>query len=302
LEGRIMGTGEEGEGGSSMKSQIEDTRKKADEYLAQGLITQGTYDKIIQDLDRATALLDIEGEEGEGSAQVQELIDSAKEKLVNGGTSSDKAQKLAEQLNKTPEEVEEAAADAGVDLNAEPLQVDDKLMNMLVALGVPSAEDMSQLTSLQEQWKAQVADWSSKGDAATTEWRGDSERVPDKRIWDELYKLYTKTDPLGTQMTQLKEKMCGQLVEALGALGITASPGSVAGRIVVNGAEMDFVNEDSGAYKLDTVFNELTNPYFSPAPRNTYAEDADGGYNVIWNEVGGDYPKTDFHSGGEFDD
>ncbi len=287
LESRINGEEKTETGTGSLQGQIEETRQKAKEYLDKGVITQGTYEKIIQDLDKGQTFLDVDGESEMGQTKAQEMISSALDRLVNGGSSSEKAQKLADKLNVDPEAVQQAAEDAGVDLKAEPIVVNDKLMKMFQALGVPSSQDLTTLVALQDQYKKEVEEWSGKGDTATQEWRKDSEHVPDIRIWTQLHKYYSKTDPISQQMGQLKDKIGNQLIETLATLDIVAGPGTQKGRIMVNGTEMDFVNEDMGTYKLDSVFNELTDPYFSPAPRN---REAGGFYSNepgdFWNTVG----------------
>lgn len=309
IENKINTAGEEGADGSSgdgsIKGQIDDARTKAKDYLDKGMINQSTYDDIIKDLDKAQGFADLGSSDLE-TEQAQNFIESAMQKLVSGGTSDPAAQALAKQLSVSVDDVTQAATDAGVDLSAQPIKADDKLMKMLTTLGVPSGEDMSSLTQLQEQYKSKVAEWNAKADSATNTWKGDSEAVPDVQIWNELYKLYAHTDSFSSQIKQLKTKMGNDLVGALGSLGITATAGSEAGRISVNGTEMDFINEDTGTYKLDTVMNKYTDPSFSPAPRNTEAGDyTSGEAGSFWTAVGhtdgdpgGDgYPVSDFCSG-----
>lgn len=316
IEGDIQADlkGVESEGGSgdgSPQAQIDALKKQAEDLKAAGTITQATYDSVMKDLNDAQTYVDLPNAGDAQQGKVDELINSAQDKLNTASTSPASAQTLAAQLQVSVEEVMSAAVSAGVDLNATPLKADEKLMTMFQALGIPSATDLGQLVNLQDQWKKSVGDWSAKGDAATVAWQGDSETIPELVIWQELGKLWDKTDPIGSQMGPLMEKMRTQLIDACTALGLTATAGTESDQIIINGAEMDFINEDMGAFKLDSVFNDLTNPYFSPAPRNTEAS----GYHAsntaeeknydfrnhegqYWDSVADDYPKTTFCADG----
>jgi hypothetical protein len=289
--------------------QIQSLQKQADDLLAAGKITQTTYDDIVKDLTDAQSNLDLPNAGEAQIAQAEELIASAQEKLNMASSSPAKAQALAAQLGVSVEDVVAAAASQAppVDLDADPIVVNDSLMKMLQSLNVPSSEDLGSLMTLQQQYVKEVGDWSVRGDAETVIWQGDSEMIPNLEIYQKLGALYNGTAPVCVQMDQTKDKMEAALGGALTALGATVSDGSVPGRITVNGTEYDFVNEDVGSLKLDTIFNELTDPYFSPAPRNTEASgyhgdnaatnfrEHDGQY---WDAVGADYPKTKFSKDG----
>lgn len=205
--------------------------------------------------------------------------------LLNG--SAGKANKLADQLGVSVEQVVAAAETEGVDL--ENVKVDDKLMKMLQALNVPSAEDLSSYGSLRDKRTQAVKELNLQGDAQTQNWRADSERLPDVNIWRQLYQYYSHADDYSVQMKDITNKMFTQLSGALQCLDLQITAGTKTGQININGNSYDFLNEDAGVYKLDTVFNELTDPYYSPAPRNTEAGD-------YWSDEAGDYWATVGHN------
>lgn len=293
-EGEAASDGETLEDGEepSLLEQMNQLREKiaADPNLGDDA------DKLLADLDKLIANADLHQDDPTFLDKLSEKFSTLSEDYVtrslNGGTG--KAQDLADQLGIGIEEVVSAAEAAGVDL--EKPQVDDKLMKMLESLGVPSSEDLATYGGLRDKRSQAISDLNLQADAATANWKIDSEAIPDVNIWNQLFKYYKGNDDLSSQLKGIEDKMLGQLSGAMGALGLSATAGSEAGRITVNGVEYDFLNEDTGTYKLDTVFNHLTDPTYSPAPRNTEAGDFwSDEAGTFWTSVG----HRDSDAGGE---
>lgn len=267
LENTILGNGEGGDG--SMKSQIEKTKEKAAEYKAQGLIGQTAYDKIMDDLNKAEALLDIEGESEEGSPQIQELIDSAQESLVTGTSTAEGAQSLEQYGD--PEEIQEIAEKHGLDLDNMPNPPTKEVFDFLMEIN-PELASLQQgiadgFTKLGTDRDAALAACNAQN-AANTACTSDNDNT-DMTNFQKAYDIKAHEDATSKDIASKMKEFSDKVVAMLGAIPtydkveITAS-GSTdwasADKITIGGTQIDLINNSNGGLLVgsadaDDTFN-----------------------------------------------
>lgn len=291
LENKILCPEEGGIGDGSMKGQIDETRKKADEYLAQGLIGQTAYDKIMDDLTKAEALLDIEGESEEGSPQIQELIDSAQESLVSGSTSSEGAQKLGDMTSMDPAEIEEIAEKHGLDLENMPNPPTKAVIEFLVEIN-PELGTMLQgcadaVTALNTD-KDAVLTACNQQNAANTACSSDNDNT-DMTNFQKAYDIKAHTDAKSQDVMNKMNEFAGEVIAMLGTIpsyaGITITPPAAgdfaqAGVIGFPGGPIDLFNSSNGQLSVSTTPDAM--PEFE-IPKIKYDWQGDGD----WEDHGG---------------
>lgn len=264
---------------------------------SQGFVSPDTQQQLLSDATRRLSAVEALALGTDPQIAGETAPDFEAEEFSEG-QSSTAASHLASQLRVDAETLMEAAQGAGLDIDHLPKTPDDRVMNFLNNLGVPSAKDLAEYLNLRDQRKIELNNLNSKADSETSSWRADSENVPSVQTWKDLYKYFKKDDSYSVQMQGVVKKMENSLTQALETLGYQVSASSTPGHITVAGIELDFLNEDSGNYKLDDIFNELTDPSYSPAPRNTEAGDFYSNEpGIFWKAVDG--PKA---SGNKFID
>lgn len=273
LETQILSGEETGIADGTMKSQIDATRAKAEEYLAQGLIGQTAYDKAIDDLTKAEALLDIEGESETGSPQIQKLIDSAQDNLVSGATTSDSAQKLADITQKDPDELTELAEQHGLDLDKLPNPPTQEVIEFLMEASPDLAGQFQAVEdgiAARDELIEKTVDACNKQNAANTACTSDNDNM-DMSNFQKLYDLKYHQDSQSKDIMNSMQEANGSLVELLksvypdDAKGIKLAKTSDGGgweamdknylsadKISFGGQTLDIFNSTNGKLRVST--------------------------------------------------
>lgn len=271
------------EGGGDLQSQITQTKTKIDELKgkinASDLSSTQKSDSISK-LDRALSALDI--------SQTEEQLSQANEAIVevNGEFEAFIAQPkcardLASKLNKPIEDVISAAEEVGLNLEHLPDANSsdmDKVMKFLEKLEVVDSSKFAEFGQAKETRKNNLKALKDSLVAETDKWRAESEDPPSTDAFSRSFAYWNKTDDDYKKIENITKGMRASVVEGLNALGYSAQAGEKADQVVVNGTNLDFLNEDAGTFSLSTTLNSLSQSPedFAPAPKNTEASSNEG--------------------------
>jgi len=284
---------EGGDNSSNVQKSLDELKSK---IQASDRIPESKKSELISKLERAKSNLDINP--GESSLQsAADIIAEVQQEFDDLMAMPKAAIDLASKLNLSPEEIKSAAENAGVNLDNLPKPPDEKVMKMLNELGIPDQSKIDEFNQIKDERKTKMQELKSKLQAQDEEWHRETENPPSQSDFSTSYKYYSRQDDLYKQMEGKEKEMQGSIVDALNALGYSASAGASPDQIKLDGSSVvDFFNEKTGTFGFSTTLTDMggiqTNEDFYPAPRNT--ESSDEGHIQDMGDKPGGYPEVTY--------
>jgi hypothetical protein len=205
---------------------------------------------------------------------------------------SRKTLEIASNFQQDPEEIEALASEAGLDLDHLPNPPDDRVMRFLNSLGIPDSPKLDQFQILKDQRAQNMRALKASLEAQNQLPDQDGKKPFNQNDLDMTEAYRVLRDPEYGQMMEAVGEMRGPILEGLKKMGYQAAEGETPDQLTVNGATLDFFDEDTAGLGFSTEPSTLTqneNEFFTiPEEVDTDPPEwVDTGARVIGGVVGG---------------
>ncbi len=242
---------------ATLQAQIQDSQ-----------LPEAKKQELLNQLKRAQGTLELSPDQIDA---VMEQVLEVQEAFNGLGLHSPVALQLATEFKKDVEDIEGAAQEAGINLENLPTPPDEKVMNFLKSLGVPSEDKVQEYKDIKQKRTENMAKLHDKLSQQDADWKKNTSNPPNMSDFKRSFAYWDKTDDDYKNMMGVVGEMKEDIVKALGLLGYQASSGTEADQISVDGSILDFFKENEAVLTLGTLQTTLTQNAddFYPAPRNT---------------------------------
>ncbi len=276
LENRIMGTGEEGEGGS-LKSQLEDTKEK---ILADTNLSEKKRKEMTDKIDKWLSTLEL-GASEEMESKIMDEFMALQEEYANAALFSSGASTLAELTGMDPSEIEALAQKHGVDLNNLPNPPDAKLAALIAELpniGGLVDDVKSKYTDLQNQIDSAVSSANATNEAnqASDSSKKDStDWTPFQFLYNAKFHRDDASQALANAKTALAKEVANVLSALYGTEVTAIEDPAKCGMVSFNGMELNVLG--TGGANATIGFSESPPEWPSVDLVQVYVDDEGDG-------------------------